>query len=67
MYVCMYVCIYICMCIWVKNHKEWFDDYDPTINQLLKTNHALHEKFLSQSHSNEPATENTYKEHRATL
>ena len=50
-----------------KQHRDWYDENDQNISQLLFTKHELYKLLLNENFSNSPAVEKFYKEHKATL
>ena len=50
-----------------KNHKDWFDDNDAAIKQLLETKHFLHEALLNRHIENRSAVVKYFKDHKAIL
>lgn len=51
----------------IRKHKDWFDDNNIHINQLLETKHTLYEKLLNQNFEKQPAAEKSYKDHQLIL
>ena len=50
-----------------KQHKDWFDDNDADINELLDRKHYLHQALLNENPHNLPAAENDFKQHKAIV
>ena len=44
-----------------KQHRDWFDDNDANIGQLLDTKHALYQSLLDPNLRNRPAVEKSFK------
>ena len=50
-----------------KQHKDWFDDNDANIEELLKIKRQLHQSLLSSYAEHHSAANKAYKEHKAVL
>ena len=48
-------------------HRDWFDDNDQEIQDLLQTKKVLFDTLLNDNVKNRSAVEKKYKEHKATL
>ena len=48
-------------------HRDWFDDNNTNISQLLETKQSLHKRLLNQNLPNRSAAEESYKVSRAVL
>ena len=48
-------------------HRDWFDDNDQEIKDLLQTKKVLCDTLLNDNLKNRSAVEKKYKEHKATL
>ena len=48
-------------------HRDWFDDNDQEITELLQAKRTLSDKLLNDNLKNRTAVEKQYKEHKATL
>ena len=49
-----------------KKYKDWFDENDAYINQLLSEEQCLYSSLLNQGHQNQTAVK-TYKEIKSTF
>ena len=50
-----------------KQHKDWFDENDLNINQLLSKKRKLFNLLLKENLSNRLSVEKAYKEHKAVV
>ena len=50
-----------------KKHKNWFDENDDAIKQLLETKNSLHKFLLNPNLTDRAQVEKSLKEHKATL
>jgi len=51
----------------VRKHRDWFDDNDASVTELLAEKHRLHQSLLSCSPTEKAAAERSFKNHKQLL
>ena len=50
-----------------RKHRDWFDENDAEIGQLLETKYSIHKSLLNPNLTNRSQIEKRFKEHKAIL